>query len=290
MLLALSFFYWPLAHATASSESVPQSCPSEFAKLLGLNSPNFEVIEELGQGGHAKVTVVRSSDLPESGLLVRKSNLHGSIEGASLKRERKFYEANLGLEGIPRYLPELSRKGKALFFEYEKGAKDLWEYWKKDLEDAASAAAGQASVILQLSKILGRVHKAGFAHLDVKPQNLLILEDGQVRLNDFGSAVERGKKIPVLWENTDRYSPKGARPFATAKVEFDIYAMGKFLQDALGVWRSRKQLFAAMPPGYIEEIEEIARECLEGSSGEQGWSEQMLNSVQRTHQRYWGGF
>ncbi len=48
--------------------------------------------------------------------------------------------------------------------------------------------------ILQLLVALEDVHKAGYAHLDIKPQNTITGSDGKVSIVDFGSAQQFSNK------------------------------------------------------------------------------------------------
>ena len=48
--------------------------------------------------------------------------------------------------------------------------------------------AGLAAPFLRLLQVVGQVHRAGLVHRDLKPANVLVREDGQPVLLDFGLA------------------------------------------------------------------------------------------------------
>ena len=55
----------------------------------------------------------------------------------------------------------------------------------------ALTPAGAAAVVLHLGDALDAIHRAGYVHRDVKPQNMMLDADGHVYLSDFGLAKRR---------------------------------------------------------------------------------------------------
>ncbi|MFD7323748.1 protein kinase [Streptomyces sp. NPDC059875] len=71
------------------------------------------------------------------------------------------------------------------------------------LSGAAPPPAGPA-LLVQVCEGLHQLHTAGWVHGDLKPANVLLMEDGSVRLGDFSTASEL--------EGTHAYAPGFATP------------------------------------------------------------------------------
>ncbi|WP_428264821.1 serine/threonine-protein kinase [Haliangium sp.] len=87
-------------------------------------------------------------------------------------------------------------------------------------------------LVLQLCEALGAIHAAGYAHLDLKPPNLLLARDGQLYLVDLGSAAPLLEPLP---------RPRGTREFMAPELyrgqppgpATDVYGAGVLLYQLL---------------------------------------------------------
>ncbi|CAD8082819.1 unnamed protein product [Paramecium sonneborni] len=83
------------------------------------------------------------------------------------------------------------------------------------------------TLAVSLIKVLGTLHKAGIAHCDIKPENILIAADYNLKLCDFGFARLSNQNL----------RPVGGTPGYTAPELYVNQAMNLFKCDifALGV-------------------------------------------------------
>lgn len=70
----------------------------------------------------------------------------------------------------------------------------------------------------RLGKCIRQLHKLGYAHRDIKPKNLLVL-DGEVRLSDFGLVWNIDSTDDHITEVNDRLGPQAIRPPELQPVE-----------------------------------------------------------------------
>lgn len=87
----------------------------------------------------------------------------------------------------------------------------------------------------QILNILDAVHAEGVVHLDLKPENLLLLEGQRVMLFDFGSALQIGTTLPpeVPFMGTPSYMAPEWIQERKAEAAADLYALGLMLSEAL---------------------------------------------------------
>ncbi|MBI5359294.1 MAG: serine/threonine protein kinase [Planctomycetes bacterium] len=90
------------------------------------------------------------------------------------------------------------------------------------------------SVITQIAKALDYMESQNIIHRDIKPDNVLVLEDGTVKLIDLGFAKPIGCSIEDVTENTtcgtpQYMSPEQSQGMKDLDVRSDIYSLGATL-------------------------------------------------------------
>ena len=77
---------------------------------------------------------------------------------------------------------------------------------------------------------LSVVHAKGFVHCDIKPQNILLFDDGAAKIADFGMAKERGAKPKKNKHCKVRGTPQYLAPESVNEDEYeppcDVWALG----------------------------------------------------------------
>jgi serine/threonine-protein kinase len=86
-------------------------------------------------------------------------------------------------------------------------------------------------VFVQLARALQAVHAAGFVHRDVKPDNVVVGDDGRVRLVDFGLVHRQGSDAGV--DGTPAYMAPELFDGAAPDPRCDQFAFAVSLFEAL---------------------------------------------------------
>ncbi|MEN8098067.1 MAG: protein kinase [Chloroflexota bacterium] len=88
----------------------------------------------------------------------------------------------------------------------------------------------------QICEGTGYAHRAGFVHCDIKPQNVLVTEDGIAKVTDFGIAravsEATATESDVAWGTPHYFSPEQASGTAATPAS-DVYAIGVMLHELL---------------------------------------------------------
>jgi transcriptional regulator with GAF, ATPase, and Fis domain/tetratricopeptide (TPR) repeat protein/predicted Ser/Thr protein kinase len=90
------------------------------------------------------------------------------------------------------------------------------------------------SVIAQILRALGFIHRRGFVHFDLHPGNIRVTPDGRVKLLDFGLAGRPGRRLAGL---------RGTWPYVAPEVldgdvvgrRADLFSLGVALACGLGI-------------------------------------------------------
>jgi serine/threonine-protein kinase len=198
----------------------------------------FQLMEPLGSGGMAQVWRARDTlldrlvavkfqregytrrpDFPER--FLREAQALAKLSHPNLVsvfdfgvQDGRYYMVMELVEGVDlkNYLQRLPKPGKRAPEEIQK------------LTDIA----------LQVSDGLGLAHRAGIIHCDIKPQNIIITDDGRAKITDFGIAqrVDGSSADGPLWGSPAYFSPEqsAGQPLTPAS---DVYSVGVMLYEML---------------------------------------------------------
>jgi len=190
----------------------------------------YQVIEELGHGGMGRVYKVFDTDIKEK---IALKLLRPEVALDKNTVERFSNELKLARKISHRNVCRMFDMGKAegttfITMEFVPG-EDL----KKFIRKSGQLGAGRAvSIAKQICEGLAEAHHLGVVHRDLKPQNIMVDEDGNARIMDFGIARSlRGKGITgagVMIGTPEYMSPEQVEGKEVDE-RTDIYSLGIIL-------------------------------------------------------------
>jgi serine/threonine protein kinase len=196
----------------------------------------YDVLDKVARGGFGSVYKGRD---PDSGELVAIKVLKPEIAAVPqlLRRFQQEFLAARTIENphIVRALDFGQEKGVSfLVMEFVDG-QDLWDRieHKGRLPEAAAVA-----IIRQIGQALHQAHEEGMIHRDVKPENILLMSNGQAKLTDFGIVKDQDFDLNLTETASVLGSPNFMAPeqFENCKAvdrRSDIYSLAATLYMAV---------------------------------------------------------
>jgi hypothetical protein len=246
-------------------EREPTPRPEELAGLI----PQIEVIERIGGGGMGVVYRARQVKLDR---LVALKLIRPDVAGDPTFAERFGREA--------RALARLNHPNILTVYDFGEAGGLFYlvmelvqgESLRQRLLGGPLEVAEAFDVAAQVCDGLAFAHDRGVVHRDVKPENILLASDGQVKLADFGLAklvhVEPGADSLTQTHQvlgTPRYmAPEQLESPKDADHRSDLYSLGVVLYEMLVGARpvGHFPLPSAARPGLNELVDRTIQRAL----------------------------
>jgi len=234
----------------------------------------YVIIKEVGQGSTGRVFL---SHDPYYGrdVAIKVYNLESEEDEqkASVTRKMFFNEAQMvGRLQHPNIVPIYDageEDGKYyVVTEHIHGARTLAAYTKPDnllrIDDVVE-------IIYKCSKALYYAHNRGVVHRDIKPNNIMLTNDNDVRIIDFGIAIVSDSdvsRIEGIAGSPSYMSPEQVQS-AEITAQSDIYSLGAVMYELLTGFRPFRannlskllhQIVFATPPPLHSLREEISED------------------------------
>ena len=194
----------------------------------------YEVIRSIGEGGMANVYLAYDTILDRN---VAVKVLRGDLSGDE-KFVRRFQREAMNASSLTHpNIVEMYDVGEDngnyfIVMEYVDG-KTLKSLIKKR---GKLTLPEVIDIMLQLTSAIACAHDSYIIHRDIKPQNVMILDDGRVKITDFGIAIasnatELTQTNSVM--GSVHYLPPEQANGKGATIKSDIYSLGILMYELL---------------------------------------------------------
>ena len=170
-------------------------------KRAKLDQNMFKKIKPLGIGAFGEVSLTRKRDTDQLYAMktLRKDDVLQRNQVAHVKAERDIL-AEADNEWVVKLYYSFQDKSNLYFvMEYIPGGDLMNLLIKLGIFEEPLACFYIAELVLAIES----VHKMGFIHRDIKPDNILIDKDGHIKLTDFGLCTG------FRWTHNSKYYQKG---------------------------------------------------------------------------------
>ena len=216
-----------------------------------LTAGRYRVERELGRGGMATVLLARDEELRRP---VALKMLAEHLAGDDTFRARFIREAKLAGRLSHPNVVQVYDAGETdeqpfIVMEYVSG---------KTLAECGRLAPERVVALgVQACAGLQHAHEAGLVHRDVKPGNLLLRDDGVLKIADFGIAhaaeATRHTQVGTLLGTAAYLAPEQIAG-EDATTASDVYSLGAVLYE----------LLTGRPPFRFDSLAELAAKQAEG--------------------------
>lgn len=192
----------------------------------------YELLEKIGEGGMSLVykaidnklnrfvaVKILKNEFSDNEEVVKKFKVEATAI-ATLSDNNIVNVLDVGTQESTNYIVMEYVKGKTL-------KEVIKQYGSLNYETTLSVA-------IQIARALDCAHKNGIIHRDVKPQNILVTEEGMVKVTDFGIAKSASSATltttTTIMGSAHYFSPEQAKG-SVVDIRTDLYSFGVVLYE-----------------------------------------------------------
>ncbi|KAM4689784.1 serine/threonine-protein kinase MAK isoform 2-T2 [Discoglossus pictus] len=224
----------------------------------------YTTMKQLGDGTYGSVLMGKSNESGELVAIKRMKRKFYSWEECMNLREVKSLK-KLNHANVVK-LKEVIRENDQLYFVFEYMKENLYQLMK-DRENKMFTENEIRNITFQVLSGLAFVHKHGFFHRDMKPENLLCMGPELVKIADFGLVRELRSQPPYTDYVSTRWyrAPEVLLRSSAYSSPIDLWAVGSIMAELYTL----RPLF----PG-TSEVDEIFKICqVLGTPKKSDWPE-----------------
>lgn len=194
----------------------------------------YEVLEKIGEGGTAIVYKAKDKLLERFvALKVLKEDYNNDVEFVEKFRKEAMAAASLSHTNIVNIFDVGAEDNiNYIVMEYVSG-KTLKELIKENIRLSYQQTI---TIAIQIASALECAHKNELIHRDIKPQNILLTEDGIAKVTDFGIAKVAGSvtitNSSQIIGSAHYFSPEQAKG-SVVDCKTDIYSLGIVMYEMI---------------------------------------------------------
>ena len=230
----------------------------------------YEILDKLGEGNTGLVYLARSQGQPPQTYAIKiLKSMHAiPIDEREESTERFIREAEV-MEDISH--PNIVKIIDSGLFGDEQRPYIVMEYVEgktlRDYIEQSDEALEVEAVMIIASKIaaaLEEIHDEGFCHRDIKPDNIIISKDDEVKLMDFGLASLPDSTL-TLQDNllgSPAYMSPEAYTNADSDPRSDLFSLGVLMYECLTKrlpWKSSNLAMLAYESQHLKIIRPAKR-------------------------------
>ncbi|MEN8007320.1 MAG: protein kinase [Candidatus Krumholzibacteriota bacterium] len=230
--------------------------------MIGQTISHYRILAKIGEGGMG--VIYKAEDLRLDRIVALKfmppSKSYEPVAKARFVQEAKAASALDHPNICTIYEIDESRDGEifiAMAFYEGKNLEQVMAEGNLKLDDALD-------IISQLASGLALAHRQGIVHQDINPRNIIVLEDGQVKLIDFGVAKLSGKSHVITQDSTmGTMAYMAPEQLQAQRVDLttDVWALGTLLYELIC---GRKAFPGDHPQAVMYEVVNVDPEPIPG--------------------------